>query len=159
MKRLVLAAMLLLSALAPAWADYRYVGPWFVTATLNTANGQTSLVTGQNSETLGINFTCFDRRVSMGIWQPGRSLMLPVAARTAVELRINALDPIRLVGIATAPNLAEYDVNIGLVVREMLAGGQADVLFTDHAGRNIHEIFRLDNAVRAFADIGRACPL
>jgi hypothetical protein len=153
MKTLVLA--LLLTSIATAQAtDYRFVGPWFTTATINTANNQPSLVAGQNNADLGISFTCFDNKITLGLWQPSGSLRLRTARRTHVEIKIDEYDKIVLVGIATAPNLAEFDQNIGLIMREMLQGRQASVIFN-----NAQETYRLDNAAIAFAGIAALCPL
>ena len=156
-------ALVLLAGTAKAGTakagEYRYIGPWFTTATVNSANDQPSLVAGQNDRDLGLDFTCFDRHVSLGLWKPGGSLGLAVSAATRLTVRVDSQAPVFLLGVGTAANLAEFDENVGLVMREMLAGRRADLLFVDHDGHEIRQVFRLDNANIAFADIARACPL
>ncbi len=155
-----LAALTLLGILAtPALAAPRFIGPWFTDATVNTLTGLTSLTAGQNTDALGITFTCVDRRLILGIWKPHGSLKLDIARRMKLSVKVDAYDPIEVVGVATQGNLAEFEQRIGLIAREMLVGAKAVVLLMDTGGDETQETFPLANTQIAFADIATACPL
>lgn len=152
----------LLSALAlapPALAVPRFIGPWFTDATLNTATDTPTLTAGQNTAELGITLTCFDHRLSLGIWKPQNGLELSVPAPAQVSVKIDTYDAIEVKGYATAPNLAEFYQNIGLMMREMLVGETVAVSLTDEHGTTHSETFALANTAQAFAVLARSCPL
>jgi hypothetical protein len=158
-RRLLAALALGCLLAAPLDAAPRFIGPWFTDATVNTLTGLTSLTAGQNTERLGISFTCVDRRISFGVWKPRGSLKLEIARQTRLSVKVDVYDPIELVGIATQRNLAEFEQQVGLIAREMLVGAKADIVFTDTDGDETRETFPLANTQIAFAALAQSCPL
>jgi hypothetical protein len=152
---------LLLACLLPASAQAvpHFIGPWFIDATINTATGTPTLTAGQNTAELGITFTCFDHRLSLGIWKPESGLRLTVPSPAMVSVQIAPYDAITVKGYATAPNLAEFYQNVGLMMREMLVGENVSVTLTDENNNTRSETFPLANTAQAFAGLARACAL
>lgn len=143
----------------PLSAAPRFIGPWFIDSTLNRATGGASLTAGQNTTELGITFTCFDRHLSLGVWKPHGSLGLQLGLRTTATVQVDHFPPVGLVGIGTQRNLAEFDLKVGLVMRQMLSGRTATLAFDDNNGNSITETFPLDNTDYAFGPLAQNCPL
>jgi len=157
MKRAALALTIALTL--PAHAAPRFIGPWFVDVTLNTATETTSITAGQNTTSLGITLTCFDHRLTFGVWKPGSGLRLTVPSTAQVAVQIDAQEPIIVKGYATAPNLAEFYSSIEPMMRQMLAGERVAVTLTEADGTQHSEIFPLANTAQAFAGLTRNCAL
>ncbi len=153
------AALVTLALTLPAQAAPRFIGPWFVDVTLNTATETTSLTAGQNTTAMGITLTCFDRHLTLGVWKPGSGLRLVVPSKALVSVQVDAQDPIIVKGYATAPNLAEFYTNVEPIMRQMLAGERVAVTLTDGDGNTRSENFPLANTAQAFSGLTRYCPL
>ena len=154
-----ICAIVVLAGLWPqlASAAPRYIGPWFVEQTVDRITGQVVSTAGQNSTTLGITFTCFDGGLTLGVWRAEGSLGLEIARKVTVAVQVDALPAMTLVGVGTRRNLAEFE-QAERVAQQFLAGRQAQVVFADRDGREVGEIFRLDNTAIAFSALG-GCPI
>jgi len=144
---------------ATAHAAPRFIGPWFIDATMNTATETPALTAGQNTASLGIKFTCFDHRLTLGIWKPQSGLRLAVPGRAVVSLKVDGRDPVIIKGYATATNLAEFYQDVAPVMRQMLAGENVAVALTDDHGNSFSETFPLANTAQAFYGLAQACAL
>lgn len=159
MKRSVLAFVCAALAAGSAVAAPRYIGPWYTDGVMSKTTGATSFSAGQNTDQLGITFSCTDQTLVMGVWKPRGSLDLEIARKVGVVVKVDVYDPIRLVGVGMQRNMAEFDHGIGLVMREMLVGKQAEVIFADRHGNTVREVFLLANTGIAFDALARNCRL